>query len=102
MKTIHKYQLDPANKSHQMALKEGYRVVRAEYLVAEKSVFIWVEVPLSVEVPMEVAHFRLVASGEPVPLNSTYLATAIDSFAPESYHLYLDQANDQGATGAAA
>ncbi len=88
MKAIHKYQLDPQSKVHALELKEGFQVVRAEYVLAHKSVCIWVEVPLSVEVPIQRVNFRLVSSGEPVPSDSRYLATAIDSFTPESYHLY--------------
>ena len=99
MKAIHKYQLDPAKKHHEFALKEGYKVVRAEYILAEKTVCVWIEVPLSVAIAAQTVHFRLVASGEPVPLDSQYVATAVDSFAPESYHLYLDSAESSSGLG---
>ena len=88
MKTVQKYRLDLSGEPKTLNLREGYRVVRCEYLLAEKAVYLWVEVPLNVDIPIEDRQFRVVYSGEPVPDSYEHVDTALDPFGPEAYHVY--------------
>ena len=99
MKTIHKYRLEEPGKVSNIELREGHRVVRSEYLVVEKAVFIWVEEPLNVDVPSKVHQFRVTMSGEPVADNLIYRDTALDPFGPEAYHVFeVPAASDEKAS----
>jgi len=88
MKTIHKFRLEPGKEPTTLTLREGFRVVRCEYLVAQKAVFLWVQQPLNVTVPTVERKFRVAMSGEPVPDAFVYLDTALDPFGPEAYHVF--------------
>ncbi len=88
MKTVHKYRLEGPKVVNTLRLREGFRVVRAEYLLTEKAVYIWVEEPLSVDSAVCTRRFNVALSGEPVPNDFTYQATALDPFGPEAYHVY--------------
>ncbi|MHA7880482.1 MAG: DUF7352 domain-containing protein [Saccharospirillum sp.] len=97
MKTIHKHRLDIDAKVNTLALREGYRVVRCEYLVPEKAVFLWVEVSLDITRPMREQQFRVIRSGEPVPDDFDYLDTALDPFDPKAFHVFeIPQAHATG------
>ncbi len=88
MKAIHKYRLEASDSPNTLHLKEGYRVVRFEYLVAEKGLFMWVEEPLRADVPLCEASFRVAMTGKPVSMDFEYMDTALDPFGPEAYHLF--------------
>lgn len=88
MKTIHKFRLEPGKEPTTLALREGYRVVRCEYLVPNKAVYLWVEQPLKASAQSLERQFRVAYSGEPVPDHYEYLDTALDPFGPEAYHVY--------------
>lgn len=88
MKTIHKFRINPGKDATCLTLKRGFRVVRCEYLVPEKGVYLWVEQSLKVTTPTVEREFRLVFSGEPVPEHYRYLGTALDTFGPEAYHVF--------------
>ena len=88
MKTIHKFRLNTGKEPTTLVLSEGYRVVRCEYIVSQKAVFVWVEQPLSVGTPTVERKFRVALSGEPVPDTYEYLDTALDPFGPEAYHVF--------------
>lgn len=88
MKTIHKFRLDSGKEATRLTLREGFRVVRCEYLVAQKAVFLWVQQPLNVTIPTVERQFRVAMSGEPVPDCYEYLDTALDPFGPEAYHVF--------------
>lgn len=88
MKTIHKFRLEPGKQPTTLTLKEGYRVVRSEYIVPNKAVYLWVEQPLNVTTPSMERQFRVAFSGEPVPDSFEYLDTALDLFGPEAYHVF--------------
>ena len=62
MKTIHKFRVHPGHESTRLRLKEGFRVVRCEYVVSDKSVYLWVEQPLGAGVPEKEKYFRVVFS----------------------------------------
>lgn len=88
MKTIHKFRLESGKEPNTLKLREGYRVVRCEYVVPEKGVFLWVEQPLNVAIPVVERQFVMVSSGDPVPVSYQYLDTALDPFGPEAYHVF--------------
>ncbi len=88
MKAIHKYRLEVSDSANTLQLKEGYRVVRFEYLIAEKGLFMWVEEPLRADVPQCEASFRVAMTGKPVAMSYEYVDTALDPFGPEAYHLF--------------
>lgn len=88
MKTIHKFRIELGKEPTRISLREGFRVVRCEYLVSEKGVYIWVEQSLKVTTPTVERQFRVAFSGEPVPDRYHYLGTALDPFGPEAYHVF--------------
>lgn len=100
MKAIHKYRLEASDRVNTLHLKEGYRVVRFEYLVAEKGLFMWVEEPLRADVPLCDACFRVAMTGRPVAMNYEYMDTALDPFGPEAYHLFRVEAEAGSTPGA--
>ncbi|WP_114416586.1 DUF7352 domain-containing protein [Marinospirillum perlucidum] len=87
MKTIHKYPLNSADTTL-LKLRRGYRLVHSEYLVTEKAVFVWIEVPLDVDLPEETLALKVYRTGEPLPKALEHLDTAVDPFGPEAYHVY--------------
>ncbi|EON92903.1 hypothetical protein MARLIPOL_09119 [Marinobacter lipolyticus SM19] len=88
MKTIHKFRLESGKEPNTLKLREGYRVVRCEYVVPQKGVYLWVEQPLNVDIPVVERQFLVVYSGDPVPASYQYLDTALDPFGPEAYHVF--------------
>lgn len=88
MKTIHKFRLECGKEPNTLKLREGYRVVRCEYVVPQKGVYLWVEQPLNVAIPVVERQFVVVYSGDPVPTSYQYLDTALDLFGPEAYHIF--------------
>lgn len=88
MKTIHKFRLECGKEPNTLKLREGYRVVRCEYLVPQKGVYLWVEQPLNAGIPEVERQFVVVYSGDPVPTSYQYLDTALDAFGPEAYHVF--------------
>lgn len=88
MKTIHKFRLECGKEPTALRLREGSRVVRCEYLVSQKGVFIWVEQPLNVDIPLVERQFVVAFSGDPVPMRYQYLDTALDTFGPEAFHVF--------------
>lgn len=94
MKTIHKFCLVAGKELNTLTLREGYKVVRCEYLVPQKSVFLWVEQPLNVNTPTLERQFRVAMSGEPVPDRYEYIDTALDPFGPEAYHVFAVPADE--------
>lgn len=88
MKTIHKFRLESGKEPNTLKLRKGYRVVRCEYVVPQKGVYLWVEQPLNVDIPVVERQFLVVYSGDPVPASYQYLDTALDPFGPEAYHVF--------------
>lgn len=88
MKTIHKFQLNNNGEPTTVRLREGYRVVRCEYLLAAKGVYLWVEQSLKPTVPYLERQFLVTYSGDPVPEAYEYVDTALDPFGPEAYHVF--------------
>lgn len=99
MKTIHKFRLDDRKQPTTLVLKQGFRVVRCEYIVPQKGVYLWVEQPLNVTVPDVERQFMVAYSGDPVPVAYRYLDTAIDPFGPQAYHVFeVPEATDAEGT----
>jgi hypothetical protein len=88
MKTIHQYALDGDKQINSLALRAGYRIVRCEYLIAQKQVYLWVEEPLNITLPVSQQQFIVVGSGAPVPMSYSYIDTALDPFGPQAFHVY--------------
>jgi len=101
MKTILKFRLKNGKAANILKLRQGYRVVRCEYVVSQKAVFLWVEQPLKVDLPELERRFLVTFSGEPVPTAYEYVGTALDSFGPEAYHVYevMDEADHATKAG---
>ena len=57
-------------------------------MLAQKAVFLWIEVPLDVSAPNTAVELRVFRTGSPIPKLFDYVTTAIDSFGPEAYHIY--------------
>ena len=98
MKTIHKFRLEPGKEPTTLSLREGYRVVRSEYIVPHKAVYLWVEQPLNVTTPTLERQFRVAYSGEPVPDHFDYVDTPLDPFGPEAYHVFAVPADEDSTT----
>lgn len=89
MKAILKYPLELSDKTQTLTLREGFKPVRFEYVVSDQSLYLWVEEPLLSSVPSKRLHFKVKRTGEPVNDQFTYLLTALDTFGPEAYHLFM-------------
>lgn len=90
MKAIHKYRIGNERSVHVLSLKKGFKVVHSEYVITEKAAFLWIEEPLSVDIKTEEVSFKLALSGDPVADNYRYVASAIDVFGPEAYHIFME------------
>ncbi|MDE1465690.1 DUF7352 domain-containing protein [Spartinivicinus poritis] len=86
MKTIHKYLLEDGMNT--LTLKQGYRIVRSEYLLVEKAVYLWIEESLAITTPESSCQFKVVKTNAPIPENYKYLDTALDPIEAEAYHVY--------------
>ncbi|KAA0875913.1 DUF7352 domain-containing protein [Nitrincola tapanii] len=88
MKAIHKYRLEASESLSILHLRQGFRIVRFEYLVAERGLFLWVEEPLRADIPQVEVAFKVALTGKPVAMHYEYRDTALDPFGGEGYHLY--------------
>lgn len=88
MKVIHKFRLETAVQQVSLNLKQGYKIVHSEYVLVDKSVFIWVEQTLDVEVASESVTLKVVQSGDPVPDRLKHVMSVVDGFTPEAYHIF--------------
>lgn len=88
MKVIHKFRLANDVAETTLSLKQGYKIVHSEYVLVDKSIYIWVEQPLDVNVLETDVEFKVVKSGEPLPKHLQHVASVVDSFAPEAYHIF--------------
>lgn len=88
MKTIKKLTLTTDDKPQTLSLSQGYRLVRIEYLVTEKLICLWVEVPLRADIPQQRKTLIVKKTHQPVPMEFKHLHTAIDLLKPEAFHIY--------------
>ena len=89
MRTVHKFRLEVGANGNRIKLREGFRVLHSEYLVTEKAVFVWIEVPLDITLPEALVELRVFRTGEAIPVRYAHLSTAVDAFGPEAFHIYL-------------
>lgn len=88
MKTIQKLTLTTENSPQTLSFKENYRIVRIEYLVTEKRICLWVEVPLRADIPEIRKTFMVKRTHETVPSEFEHIHTAIDLLKPEAFHIF--------------
>lgn len=88
MKTIQKLTLTTEDSPQTLSFKENYRIVRIEYLVTEKRICLWVEVPLRADIPEIRKTFLVKKTHEPVPSEFEHIHTAIDLLKPEAFHIF--------------
>ncbi|KZY65364.1 MULTISPECIES: hypothetical protein [unclassified Oleiphilus] len=88
MKTVHKYLLENEGKDTTLKPKEGFKVLHCQRVLVDKAIYLWVEEPLPAETPSVNETFRIVKSGDPVPVLSQHVATTVDVYAPEAYHVF--------------
>lgn len=92
MKTVLKYQID--EMTTHLKLREGFKLVRFEYVQAAKALFAWFEEPLKADTPVTEVELRVIRTGQPIQDDYLYLCTALDAIDPEAYHLYQKQQQD--------
>ena len=88
MKTIQKHTLLTDDQAQSITLKQGFRIVRVEYLVTEKVIAIWVESPLRADIPSVLKQFVVKKTNQPVPQDYQHIHTAIDLLKPQAFHLF--------------
>lgn len=88
MEVMSKLRLAIDAKDVEMTFKQGYQIVHAEFLWADKEIRIWVEQNMSGHVPEVDVMFSVIKSNEPLAEGLTHVATLGDEALPETYHLY--------------
>lgn len=88
MRTIHKFQLDISTDSQVLELAEGSRLLHAEYVMPIRAINLWFEVTADMTACTAPHKYRIFATGDGIPDQGEYVATAIDQYLPESYHIY--------------
>lgn len=100
MKTIQKLTLTTDDQPQTLSFKEDYNIVRIEYLVTEKRICLWVEVPLRADIPEVRKTFLVKKTHEPVPSELEHIHTAIDLLKPEAFHIFEVPSADHKQTAA--
>lgn len=88
MKTVQKLQLNLDDQPQTLSFKEGHKIVRIEYLVTEKVICLWVEVPLRADIPESKKTFVVKKTNQPVPEDYHHVHTAIDLLKPQAFHIF--------------
>ncbi|MBB1488983.1 DUF7352 domain-containing protein [Oceanospirillum sediminis] len=88
MKTILKYKVNTDQPQLNLTLRPGFRVVRFDYLLTEKSLYLWIEQTLRPDVPEETVAFKVARTAEPVLDHLEYISTALDPMGSGEWHLY--------------
>lgn len=96
MKTVQKLTLTTDTELQTLSFKEGYRIVRIEYLVTERRICLWVEIPLRADIPESRRTFVVKRTNEAVPADFLHVHTAVDLLKPEAFHIFeLPETNAQ-------
>lgn len=90
MKVIHKFRLATDSKQVTLTLKESFKIVHSEYVLVDKSIYIWVEQTLDVEALTQQVTLKVIKSGDPLTDNLQHVASVVDSFTPEAYHIFRE------------
>lgn len=88
MRTIHKFEIRLSKDVQTLEIAEDLRFLHVEYLMAQRSIFLWVEVPADITLKRLPRRFRVFSSGDGIPDSARYVGTCVDQYLPESYHLY--------------
>lgn len=88
MRVIHKFKLAVDGSATELKLKHGFKIVHCEYVIVDKAVCIWVEQTLSPSVREMDVVYRVVKPGDPIADDLAHVASAVDSLAPEAYHIF--------------
>ena len=90
MKTIHKHRLKVSNDVQEIRLPEEGKVLRADYILQDAAICMWVEVDADtvIDTPKEVRSFKVFNTGSGIPDNASYLGTTIDHMKAQAYHVY--------------
>lgn len=88
MRTIHKFEVHINQETQTIELPEDHRFLAAEYIIPKRSLFVWIDVPADLTIEKVPFKFRVFCTGDGIPANYKYLATCIDQYLPEAYHLY--------------
>ncbi|WP_286239035.1 DUF7352 domain-containing protein [Neptuniibacter halophilus] len=88
MKTIQKLTLTTDKEHQTLSFKAGYRIVRIEYLVTERRICLWVEIPLRADIPETRKTFVVKKTNESVPSDFIHVHTAVDLLKPEAFHIF--------------
>lgn len=88
MRTIHKFQLEINTDCQMLELPEGSRMLHAEYVMPRRAINLWFEVTADMTADRFPHKYRIFATGDGIPDQGEYVATAIDQYLPESYHVY--------------
>jgi len=88
MKTIHKHALPMPPEMLTLELPKGSIALSLRYVHMDRGLFMWIEVPTCPTLDKETRHFRAFMTGDGVPPEDKYIATALDQHQPETYHLY--------------
>ena len=89
MRTIHKFEVQINQEAQTIELPEDHRFLAAEYIIPKRSLFVWMEVPADLTLEKAPHKFRVFSTGDGIPASYQYLATCIDQYLREAYHLYL-------------
>lgn len=88
MKTVQKLTLMTDKEYQTLSFKEGYSIVRIEYLVTERRICLWVETPLRADIPEIRRTFAVKKTNESVPIEFLHVHTAVDLLKPEAFHIF--------------
>ncbi|WP_151702389.1 DUF7352 domain-containing protein [Nitrincola alkalilacustris] len=87
MKTIRQVLLDAHKAVNELILKEGYRILKAEFSF-NHSIVVWIEEPLRADLPTERCFLKVVENNQPVPLAFEYVSSAFNPFDSKAVHLF--------------
>ncbi len=88
MKTIHKHELAINTESQTIELPINARILEFSFIRNNKALFIWVEVNADLNGEKEPRTFRVYKSGDGIPESHQFIASTVDQYFPESFHLY--------------
>lgn len=91
MKTVHKYMIDNLEGEFTLKLPEDAIVRYADYLLSARKIAVWVEVDADVflnPTSKVERNFHVYKTGQGIADNAVYVATCLDQYIPETYHIY--------------
>ncbi|MDI3324911.1 hypothetical protein QKW35_11025 [Pontibacterium granulatum] len=83
-----RYKANPDQSLLTLALRPGFKVVRFEYVLTDKSICLWIEQSLRPDIKEAPVTFKVVRTSEPVQDSMEYISTAVDPMGDGEWHLY--------------